>query len=73
VINVASTHFDAKFDPARLNNGHEIGVSILATPITNIKRYLSSRRVDKRAGSNFASKCVEATLITEVAVLSDVP
>jgi secreted trypsin-like serine protease len=37
VNNVASTHFDPKFDPNRLNNGHDVGISILAQPITNIK------------------------------------
>jgi secreted trypsin-like serine protease len=37
VIPVASTHFDAQFNVNQLNAGHDIGISILATPITNIK------------------------------------
>ena len=37
VHDVASTHFDPQFDPAQLQNGHDIGVSILAQPITTIK------------------------------------
>jgi secreted trypsin-like serine protease len=36
IVNVASTHFDPRFDPNALANGHDIGVSILATPITNM-------------------------------------
>jgi V8-like Glu-specific endopeptidase len=37
IHDIASTHFDPQFDPAQLQNGHDIGVSILAAPITNIK------------------------------------
>jgi secreted trypsin-like serine protease len=37
VHQVASTHFDPQFDPAQLANGHDIGVSVLAAPINNIK------------------------------------
>jgi secreted trypsin-like serine protease len=36
VHDVTSTSFDPQFDPANLQNGHDIGVSILAQPITTI-------------------------------------